>query len=87
MKYFVSRHSLFRPDLVNETTPKTALELYKENAGSGFFNLKAVPNFQKGILIHGHFYRLWGEEVTDAECFRRKLEGTLLDGIWENEDD
>ena len=87
LKYFIARHSYFRNDVVNEITSKTALELYKQNAGPGFLNLKAVPNFHKGVRIVGAFSDVWGEDITDAECFRRKLAGILLDGIWREGND
>ncbi len=63
--------------------PKTALAMYKQDAGPGFLNLKAIPNHLKGIRIYMPSCEVWGEKVTDAECFRRKLKGTLLDGLWE----
>lgn len=87
MKYFISRNSFSGRDPVNEITSKTALEMYKREAGPGFLNLKAVPNFHKGAQRTAPFYCVWGEEITEAECFRRKLKGTLLDGIWEDGDD
>ena len=88
MKYFIKRYSfLFGNTPVNEMTSKTALELYKEDAGPGFLNLSAIPNFHKGVRIYGGFCEFWGEEVTEAECFCRKLKGTLLDGIWRDGDD
>lgn len=87
MKYFIERDRFSGRYPANEITAKTALEMYKHEAGPGFLNLKAVPNFHKGTSIIAPFYRVWGEEITDAECFRRKLEGTLLDGFWEEGND
>jgi len=87
MKYFISRRSFSGYDPVNEITPKTALALYKREAGPGFLNLKAVPNFHKGAQVYIEFCRIWGEEITDAECFCRQLKGTLLDGFWEEGND
>lgn len=88
MKYFISRFSYsgqYAP--TNEITTKTALAFYKEAAGTGFLNLKAVPNFHKGIRIYMPFCEIWGEEITEAECFRRKLKGTLSDEFWSEGDD
>ncbi len=88
MKYFIKRYSfIFGGDLINEMTSKTAMEMYKQQAGSGFLNLRAIPNFLKGKKIYQPFYNFWGEEITEAECFRRKLKGTLLDGIWSEGND
>lgn len=87
MKYFLKRYSFSTHNPVNEITSKTALELYKQEAGPGFLNLKAVPNLCKGVHIYNKFCEFWGEEITEAECFRRKLEGTLLDGFWREGDD
>ncbi len=87
MKYFIERFSYSGDNTIKEITSKTALELYKNNAGPGFLNLKAVPNFHKGNHISGPFHSIWGEEITEAECFHRKLKGTLLDGIWEEGND
>lgn len=87
MKYFISRNSFSGSNPVNEITSKTALEMYKKDAGSGFLNLRAIPNHLKGIRIYLGTCEFWGEKVTDAECFRRKLKGTLLDGIWSEGND
>jgi len=86
MKYFLQQrkglrlaHQLpegidFRPF---EITHKFALELYKIRAGSGFANLTAIPNFHSGIRVVGHFSTVWGETITNKECFKRRLVGAM----------
>jgi len=83
VKYFLARHTFSEKDLVNEITPEKAMEYYRSNAGPGFLNLQAIPNFQKGNHIKGSHYHLWGEEIGGHECFRRILKGTLLAGLYE----
>jgi len=84
MKYCIRRPGNIRPDIAweisdkdNEVTAKQALELYKDEAGPGFANLNAVPNFVKGRKVRGGGYVVWGEDITDKECFKRRLAGQL----------
>ena len=86
MKYFISRGPAIRADIAQvisdkdyEVSKELALGWYKSNAGRGNLNLLAIPNFNKGVsvTIRRGTVRLWGEDVSDSECFRRRLEGIL----------
>lgn len=84
MKYFIyyqwnldGKHA----DKNYEVSKKFALQEYKTNSGSGFWNLSAVPRFQKGTKIRTPSLILWGENINNAECFRRRLKGTLSNEI------
>ena len=86
MKYFIAKGPSIQPTLDPiisdkdfEVTKELALHWYTLHAGEGNLNLKAIPNFNKGteILIRRGTVRLWGEDVSGSECFRRRLEGTL----------
>lgn len=86
MKYFINKGPAIRPDIDQiisdkdfEVTKDLALRWYALHAGSGKLNLVGKPNFNKGteIIFRQGTVRLWGEDVSDRECFRRRLEGTL----------
>ena len=85
MKYFTDRTSFSEPNcsLVNQITADIALEMYKLQAGPGFLNLSAIPNFHKGAKVRMQHYWVWGERITDAECFRRMLAGKLESNFWD----
>ena len=90
MKYFIRRPWHTRPDITwefsekdTEVTAKRARELYKDEAGPGFINLSAVPNFIKGKEVRDGGFVLWGEDITDKECFKRRLAGQLAQDIIE----
>lgn len=85
MKYFLARGHI-RPDIRQIISEKDfeipkdlAFRIYKSHAGPGKLNLKAIPNYNKGteIIIRRGTVRVWGENISDSECFRRRLEGTL----------
>ena len=89
MKYF-ARKSRYWPGAAltkssdegtHEITSKYALELYKELSKAGQYNLVAVPNFRNGVRVDGKFFSVWGEYATEAECFNRRLKGTLANDI------
>lgn len=90
MKYFICRPWHIQPDIGqvvmeknSEVTASRALELYKDEAGPGFANLSAVPNFVKGRKVRDGVLVLWGEDITDKECFKRRLAGHLAQEILE----
>lgn len=62
-----------------EITKERAFNMYKERAGKGNLNLLAIPNFNKGneVIIRRGSVRLWGEDINESECFRRRLLGSL----------
>lgn len=88
MKYFADRIHFGKPNLslVNEITPKTAMEFYKLNAGPGFLNLSAIPNYHDGAKVRLAHCWVWGEIITDAECFKRMLAGKLENDFWDGQD-
>lgn len=88
MKYFAQASSpwfqihLFElgenSNKVYEITSEYALKLYKGLCKPKQFILVAVPNHQNGTLVRGKGFSIWGEkDTTNAECFRRRLAGTL----------
>lgn len=83
MKYFIARGPAPAPELIStkdfEVTRELAQKWYKQHAGPGKLNLIAIPNFNKGteIIFRRGTVRLWGEDISESECFRRRLEGTL----------
>jgi len=68
-----------------EITRERAFNMYKERAGSGNLNLIAIPNFNKGkeVVIRRGSVRLWGEDISEQECFRRRLVGSLHTDVQE----
>lgn len=87
MKYFAQQQRIWPPTdpkdeyQVFEITSKYALELYKGLSKPGQYNLVAVPNYNKGKLVKGKAFNVWGENTTNAECFNRRLKGELAQKI------
>ena len=91
MKYFAQKNSSWgtvhgyehgeNSNLVYEVTSKYALELYKHQSKPGQYNLVAVPNYKKGTRVSGMGYTIWGEIITNAECFNRRLKGNLAQKV------
>ncbi|MCK5615411.1 hypothetical protein KAR91_76820 [Candidatus Pacearchaeota archaeon] len=86
MKYFIANRAATWEDIQRrlieqdcEITKKRAFNMYKERAGKGNLNLIAIPNFNKGltVFIRQGTIRLWGERISEEECFRRRLIGSL----------
>jgi hypothetical protein len=82
MKYFARKKSIFNvgfaeEGIAYEITSRYALELYKGLSKAGQYNLVAVPNFNKGTLVNGKAFSVWGENISDAQCFKKRLDGTL----------
>lgn len=81
MKYFCMRaEKLPHPiptmahDVAYEVSPEKALEMYILVVKSRDM---AVAEFMHGDNINCKYWSLWGEDVSDAECFHRKLSGKL----------
>ena len=85
MKYFAKKNPMWPPSKTRpiesyqtyEITSRYALELYKALSKVGKFNLVAVPNHKKGTRVDGPNFSVWGEIATNAQCFKRRLDGTL----------
>ena len=79
MKYFIAHRSLVEMDQDYQISKERAYNMYKDKAGSGKLNLVAIPNFNKGaeIMIRRGTIKLWGEDISEQECFRRRLIGSL----------
>ncbi len=87
MKYFVQQKMyLYTFEISNiwEITTEGAKFSYKQWAGPGFLNLKAIPAFQKGTKVKTSSFILWGEEISNTECFKRRLHGSLKTTILES---
>lgn len=92
MKYFISRCSALATDVSRsvpwqdvEITKPRALKLYTDVAGPGKQNLVAMPNFNTGkeVFVRNLSFMLWGEDISEKECFKRKLSGRLWKEIQE----
>ena len=91
MRYFAQKNSTwFRVHLyehgennnqVYEITSEYALKLYKGLGKAGQYNLVTVPNYKRGTRVQGKTFSVWGEVVTEAECFKRRLSGQLANDI------
>jgi len=90
MKYFACKKHMWpvgqmddaRYGRVYEITSKYALELYKGLSKATQFNLVAVPNHKNGTRVDGKLFSVWGEkDSTNADCFKRRLAGTLENKI------
>ena len=86
MKYFIAKGHATFPDISSiisdkdfEVTKELAEKWYTQHAGPGKLNLIGIPNFRAGteIIFRRGTVRLWGEDISESECFRRRLEGTL----------
>lgn len=92
MKYFLTQGFAIREDIQKvisnqdyEITKERAFNMYKDKAGPGKLNLMAMPNFNKGaeVFIRSGTVRLWGEDIGESECFRRRLKGSLHTDVLE----
>jgi len=87
MKYFAQQQRIWPPTdpvepyQVFEITSNYALELYKGLSKPKHFNLEAVPNHKEGKLVKGKAFHVWGEVITNVECFKKRLDGTLASKI------
>ncbi len=88
MKYFARKDNMWGSQTLlgvesqtYEITPEYALRLYKACHKAGQFNLIAVPKYKKGTEVSGTGFSVWGEVTTNAECFNRRLKGTLANDI------
>lgn len=84
MKYFIKYSGFHKSTATSEITAEAAKDSYKQWAGSGFFNLKAIPEFRKGTKIKTMNFTVWGETVSGAECFKRRLNKELSSKILED---
>lgn len=85
MKYFLHQHPHNSAEEIDmryrEITRDNALTLYKERAGGGFGFLTAVQHFTKGVTYNQGYYTVWGEDINQKECFKRRLAGRLKDDM------
>lgn len=79
MRYFARKKEYYgQPkNAAYEITPEYALKLYKGATKSKHYNLDALPDFNAGKKVGNAFWTVWGEIVTNKECFRRRLKGEL----------
>ncbi len=84
VKYFIgygckTRLDINRPSIERDVEIPTerALKFYTAAAGTGKKYLVAIPNFRQGNQIRYSKYNLWGENISNAECFQRRLAGRL----------
>lgn len=68
-------------NLTYEVTSKYALKLYDHIGVPGQLNLVAIPKHRKGTRVNGTFFSVWGENISNAECFNRRLQGKLANNI------
>ena len=66
---------------IYEITPRRAFKEYVACAGKGMTNLTATPWFNQGASINRKWYRVWGENVTKQQLFKRKLEGLVAQEV------
>ena len=81
MKYFAQSTTADVP--ANELTSEKAWDEYVRHAGGGNQRLVARPNFNKGTEIQCKFYKVWGENISNRQLFKRKLEGTIEQEVFE----
>ena len=79
MKYFArKKEDWLKPEnIIYEITPRYARKLYKAATKPGHDNLEGTMNFNAGTKVSCIFWTVWGEIVTNKECFRRRLKGEL----------
>ncbi len=84
MKYFCTRSDWFKSqmlslnaDIVYEVDTEKALEMYELAAGAKKKNLVAKPHFDQGTKVRCKYWTIWGENISNAELFKRRLEGTI----------
>lgn len=81
MIYFMQKHPHNSKEIemrASEVSQDRALELYKYGSGGGFCILDSVQDFVKGITYNQGHYTIWGEDIDQKECFRRRLSGKLV---------
>ena len=79
MRYFARvKENFAEPqNIIYELTPKYARELYEAASKPKHGNLEGIMNFNAGTKVSSVFWTVWGEIVTNNECFRRQLKGEL----------
>ena len=60
-----------------EISSERALRHYVAKAGRGKKQLVAIPNYRQGNQVRLGMYNMWGENISNAECFQRRLAGRL----------
>ena len=75
-------------DVVYEMTKEKALFWYRlmnRNTirSGGAENLIVKPEFRKGVRKSGGFYEIWGENVSNKELFKRRLNGQVAKEVIE----
>lgn len=87
MKYFAIRAEKLAHPLPNleqgvayELSEKKALEMYTVATKDQY---KAVERFGIGIRVTCKYWSVWGENLSDTECFRRRLAGKMAAEILE----
>ena len=88
MKYFAikynDRHGYLLDADVQETheiTRRYARTLYEQSFKKGELNLKAIPKFNKGERVAGSMFAIWGENISNRELFKRRLNGTVAQKV------
>jgi len=86
MKYFVKKHPrgdhlIFSRRLAEEIIRDRALACYKSRKVGGFGALLTIQLFIRGTTYNQGDFTIWGEEVTEKECFKRRLAGKLSPNI------
>lgn len=69
--------------LMYEVSKEKALDMYKLVNDYGDYTGTPKQNFNNGTLVDGKFWSLWGENISNAECFQRRLSGTLVTKIFD----
>ena len=70
------------PGVAYEMTEEKALFWYRlmnrnTTREGGIENLIVQPEFRKGVRKVGGFYEIWGENISNRELFRRRLNGQV----------
>lgn len=74
MKYFVRSRGR-KPILVDRNT---ALSFYRLAVNGGTFAMmNAIESLARGQYCSSISYDIWGERITDKECFERILKGQI----------
>lgn len=78
MKYFIGSNGC----IDSEVTSDFAFSIYLDHAGKGMRYLVAHPNHNKGVKIYRNNLCLWGENISNRELFRRRLQGKLANEVF-----
>lgn len=86
MKYFTIRaeklpHPLpsMKSGMMYEVSKEKALDMYKLVDD---YDGTPEQNFNNGTFVDGKYWAIWGENISNAECFQRRLSGTLATKIF-----